>query len=112
MRPPPRRVTVGPVRYKVRQDAEAVLAAQRSEGNEALLGHCDAQRLIIVVDDALAAGAQREILLHELLHALTLALAMQDELGEKAEELIVARLAPALLDLLRRNPKLVRWLCA
>jgi hypothetical protein len=57
-------------------------------------------------------GAQREILLHEILHALLATSGVASEMGEKREEGLVRALSPWLLDLLQRNPRLVSYLTA
>lgn len=51
----------------------------------------------------------RDTMLHEVLHTCTRMVGLDEELGDKTEEQVVARLT-ALLDVLRRNPKLVSFL--
>lgn len=50
----------------------------------------------------------RETLLHEILHACALVAGVDD--SDPDEERIVRALAPTLLDVLQRNPRLVRYL--
>lgn len=53
---------------------------------------------------------QQDSLLHEVLHALTDLTGVAYEIGGAEDEKLVRRLAPALLDVLRRNPALLRYL--
>jgi len=45
-----------------------------------------------------------------VLHCLAVQTDLSSDWGKEREEEVVARLSPALFDLLRRNPKLVRFL--
>lgn len=104
----PESIDVGPFTYTVVTDELDVLRTCVSEHKE-LLGFHDEKALRIVVDPSQAPGQQRDTLLHELLHAV--AAMTGADLGDN-EEKVVRRLSPALLDLLRRNPNLVRFLTA
>lgn len=106
---PPDRVCVGPHRYRVRFNTDAVAAASLEHGAR-LLGRCDTEACTIVVDPRLAGTMQRETLTHEVLHACMDVIGAGDDLGHDTEERVVRRLAPVLLDVLRRNPGLVSWL--
>lgn len=55
-------------------------------------------------------AAVAETLLHEILHCVTESAGINAELGEAEEEKLVRRVAPLLLDVLRRNPDLVAYL--
>lgn len=81
------------------------------------LGHCDRsrQRITLRGPDGLAEDAARAVLLHEVLHAIIGTgrippFHTDGGHGHDSEEIIVASLAPLLLDTLRDNPDLVRAL--
>lgn len=101
----PRHVDVGPYRYKVVLD-RAAIDRKSVEFEHALDGKFDLVGQTITLSPELGFDGLRDTLLHELLHALLVTL----ELDGKKEERIVLALAPLLLDTLRRNPKLVRFL--
>jgi hypothetical protein len=106
--PMPSSVVVGPYVYAVVAD-RALVDRASIEGKEVELGECDHKRQRILIDPDLGPDATAEVLLHEVLHALTYATDLDRDLGEN-EEPTVARLAFAMLDLLRRNPQLVTFL--
>jgi hypothetical protein len=106
----PKRVQVGPHRYRLVIDADAMNRASAEHGTR-LLGRCDNEQLLIVVDPRQAPSQQRETVVHELLHAACdLAGLSEDALADDVEERVVRRLAPVLLQVLVDNPKLVAWL--
>lgn len=101
----PAHILVGPAVFTVSTDEVDLLRAA-NEMHFDLLGHCDPRRSRITINPEQSSHRMRATLLHECLHAVfeQLGLAGDDE------EATVARLAPALLDLLRRNPDLVTFL--
>ncbi len=105
--PIPPELTVGPHTYTVRTDTEAAHRT-RSEGR---LAHTHIDQLLIELDPDRPPSTIAESLLHETLHACwhQAQLNTQDALQEH-EEHVVTMLAPSLLDVLRRNPGLVRYL--
>lgn len=105
----PPTLKVGALEYRLTDDPVELL--QRCRANsEDLLGHCDRRQLVINIDDSQAPGQRRDSLLHEALHGVTDIVGLAAEWGGEREETIVARLTPALLALLRDNPKLVAYL--
>ncbi len=79
------------------------------------MGHCDRQRLVISLrgPDGMADDKAREVLLHEVLHAIIGTARIPPfhattEADDDLEEKIVSMLAPLLLHTLRENPGLVR----
>lgn len=90
--------------HKATHDAEAAEAA------EAILGITDTDKLTISVRPSLPRSLKAQTLLHEVLHTLTHLTGLEKELGEKKEEAVVTRLAPALLAVLIDNPKLVAYI--
>lgn len=104
---PPRHVDVGPYRYRIVVGTAAIDRKSVEMGSE-LVGKYDGVAQTITLDPTLRFDGVRDTLLHELLHALLVPL----ELDDKEEERIIQQLSPALLDLLRRNPKLARYLLA
>lgn len=103
----PRRVEVGPFRFRVRWSRKATHAAACADG-DLVLGSCSHRTETITVDPDQTPGMQRDTLLHECLHAVLGNSGAQ--LEDDEEERLVRTLSPLLLDLLRRNPTLVRFL--
>jgi hypothetical protein len=106
---PPKRIKVGPVSYELSSSRAEINEASVSE-KVSLIGYADHSLLKIILHPDMAAGRKREVLLHETLHCLTTLAGINAELDEDDEEKFVNRLAPVLLDLLRRNPRLVGYL--
>lgn len=107
----PPTITVGPLTYTVALDATAIHVASIGNGSP-LMGSCDYAKQSIALDPTLAADALATTLLHEVLHAVTEMTGYRDTLGPDKDEELVNRLAPPLLDVLRRNPSLVAFLVA
>lgn len=103
----PKRLRVGPYSYTVANDADTANRVCR-EREADLLGHTDSRALLIMVEPDQAPGQARDTILHEALHALMSLGNVYDD--PKREEEVVSQLSPLLLDLLRRNPKLVAFL--
>ena len=96
---PPKRVVIGPFSYQVVVDADRLPAD--------LYGQCDKGKHVIALHPDQSDPRLRATLVHELLHALCDLTGLDDD---KTEERIVTVLAPALLAVLRDNPRLVGWL--
>ncbi len=107
----PKRIQVGPFTYTVVVDKAAMDALCRA-GRTELLGRCDEAQLTIHVEPDQADGQKRDTVLHETLHALVASTGLAEQLDGDLEELIVRALSTAVLDTLRRNPKLVAFLLA
>lgn len=103
----PKAVQVGPHRYKLQIGRDAIAKASHADG-ATLMGWTDKAAHRIAVDPDQSLSSQRDTVLHECLHAI--AESVHIGLTPDDEEALVRRLAPALLDLLRRNPKLTAWL--
>jgi hypothetical protein len=103
---PPNSVVIGPYRYEVSVD-EAAINAHSVNVQEECIGRVDRWDQTIVIRPGLGADVERESVLHELLHVVTrvVGLGQHDN-----EERFVTAMAPTLLDALRRNPRLVRYL--
>lgn len=109
--PHPTKLKVGPFTYLVTSSQAAIDAACRTEGAD-LFGHTDFATLRIAIAPDTHPARQQETLLHEVLHTLTRQAGIVNELSATDEERLVTRLAPILLDTLRRNPTLVAYLTA
>lgn len=105
---PPTSVTIGPHRYKVVADVNAINAI--SANSDRHVGQCDTEKLVITVDPSLAPTQLAETLLHEVLHGAFSLIGACDVLTFDEEESVVRRLSPVLLDALRANQKAVLWL--
>lgn len=109
---PPTSVQVGHVRYAV------VLDGQFLDDADTVHGLCSIKHQRIVLHPEQGADQLRESTLHELMHAII----RGNGLGELSEgdavldpareERVIASVAPILLDMLRRNPRLVAYLTA
>ena len=112
MREIPKTVQVGPYNYTIHVDADAVVTMneefQDSEGCPVgTVGMTDPVRLVILMDPVMPDTAMRATLLHELFHAVS----DLCDLGDAAvEEDWATRGAPALLDVLVRNPEVTAYL--
>lgn len=104
----PRSLLIGGGRWRVRWSAEAIRAMFPDE--EPLpAGGCDAAEQTLAVDPLpRAPHLEREVLLHELLHACLSNSSVT--LDYEQEERLVAVVSPRLLAALRDNPALVRYL--
>lgn len=106
----PSKVQVGPFTYTVSSN-EAEMAAAVREDRKEMFGRTDHVALHIILEPSQSEARMRDTVLHEVLHTLTTLTGLDIELGQD-EEGAVNRLAPALLDVLRRNPALVDYLTA
>lgn len=105
---PPKAVQVGPYRYTVKVDGDAVAAFSRTTQRRAS-GYSDHEAQAIYLHPDLGPDARAETLLHECLHAILCGPVLSAQDLEEDERLIT-ELGYALLDLLRRNPELVAYL--
>jgi len=68
-------------------------------------GQCESGKCLITVDPSQHAEQQRDTLLHEILHALD----HESDTGLRERQIRVQ--ATMLLQFMRANPEVVRWLC-
>ena len=105
---PPSKVHVGQRTYTINLDDTGRLRERDSSGET----YNDLRQ--ITVSGHLPPEPMREVVVHELLHALTEYTGLHHDLEDSSvtvsDEQMVGRLAPALVDLLRGNPTLVAWL--
>lgn len=103
----PKTVKLGPYNIEVRYDRQAMAAASTT-------GAYLADLSTVLLGDNNSADVERDSLLHELLHAIWkqsgLHLEYPDDETDSKGEAMIQLLAPRLLELLRRNPTLVRYL--
>lgn len=104
-------ITVGAARYAVIVDDAAITKAALEMGcvGGKLCGHHNQAELKITLHPNQPPDGARDSLLHELIHALAAQTDVNRDWGD-LEEGFVSRLTPALLDVLRRNPRLVQFL--
>ena len=104
----PKQLIIGPFKFDVLLDENACNRDAIESGagghNFGLMRPLE-QR--IYVNPRQGEDMARDTLLHEVLHALLIAVGLDGE----TEERIVAPLATGLLDALQRNPELVEYLC-
>lgn len=106
---PPKYVHIGPFRYQILVDQSKCDRASVEQGQNQL-GECDAETGTILISPKLGPVQKAETVLHEILHALTDMTGVAAQLTSDTEEIVVRSLSPALLDLIKRNPSLVRFL--
>lgn len=99
----PAHVRVGPHRYKVK-------VAQPSGLDHDSYGCTDIGRTTITLAPGMSGSQQRATFLHEALHAMLSLTGWDHRLGTKREEQLVRSLEPVLLEFLRDNREVVRWL--
>lgn len=104
---PPETVEVAPFEVTVRFDRDAANAAGAN-------GIWLSDTATIVLQEGNHPLVERDVVLHECLHAVwtqtPLDTEFPDEAADSPGERIIACLAPRLLHLLRANPALVRYL--
>lgn len=109
----PSEVVVGPYRFRLVFDAEAV-DAENDDPKVTLFGTVLERSGMILVRDDVPERSIRETLLHELLHACYIVtgnpLHYRTPTGVDGEELAVASLSPTLLQTLRANPDVASYL--
>jgi hypothetical protein len=106
---PPATIQIGPHTYKlILSDARVV---RLGDDTDASFGECDTKHTTITVDPNQAPTMLRDTVIHELLHACMSLIGVTEDPGvdRDAEERIVLRLAPVLLQLVRQR-KLIEWL--
>jgi len=96
----PPTITIGPHTYSV-EVCDDIPGA--------LIGETNSMQLTIRLHSDMPESVTAETLLHECLHGIWDLTPLRD-FDDSVEESVVAALAPPLLDLLRRNPKLVALL--
>jgi len=112
MAPIPSAVKVGPIVYSVFVGGEEWEQAHLRDQTPGLLGLTESERAQITLPDSLAPGPEREVVLHEVLHAIyqvggnMIERVERDQLEEDSIRLI----SPGLLGVLRENPDLVAYL--
>lgn len=102
MRIPPK-IRIGPHPYNVRRVPAAVL--KDKDGNH-LFGDTDVDTLTIRLCKRMRKSKSQEVVTHEVLHGCCDGL----DVPQKVEEKVVAKIAPALLQVLQDNPELVKYL--
>lgn len=118
--PMPRRLKVGARPYIVKTQRNLTIHASDAvyvqeewvhEDMLQLRGMHDAEELVIVLESGMPLALTQETYLHEALHAVVKSAYLNDLLIEgQAEEALVKRLTPAMLQLLQDNPKFVSFL--
>lgn len=100
----PSSVKIGAMRFAVRR------APHLAElGKEAITS---ARTQEVLVQPGQAPSYERDTILHEILHAVIAETGLRAWFSDQdKEEEMVLVLAPALLEVLRENPALVRYLC-
>lgn len=120
----PRSLRIGHMRYAITRTVKPWMrrditdggkgpACPNDPGNDQTIltrGVCWPTNGLIYVEARLRPHAAREVLLHEALHACWVASNLHRTSAAPREEQVVGSLAPILLEVLRNNPALVRYL--
>jgi hypothetical protein len=64
----------------------------------------------VMIDASLPESQKQDTLLHEILHAIWYEMGIHNEDKNEVEETVITRMATGLLNVLRANPHLVRYL--
>jgi len=100
----PKKVIIGPFDYEIQCNE----VARASLGSD--FGETDTEMCQIRINPERPDQIQREVLLHETLHACMNVACLDLELGEELEEKVVRRLTPILMTVMLRNPSWVKAL--
>lgn len=103
---PPQKVKITPYTYTVRWDKVAQAALNAASFNGQTLN----DSLELLIANNLPPGTERDIVLHECLHALWSQTDLAKRIDHEGEESVIWSLTPRLLGLLRDNPALVAYL--
>jgi hypothetical protein len=106
----PKRIEVGPYIVKVVNDDDAMKIARSDWEQPDAIGLYESMGQTIFVHPEVSPEVEREVLLHEVLHAIFYATSLHNTYNSEQEEQIVSAYSVILLDTLKRNPKLVRYI--
>lgn len=106
----PDSIKIGPHFYTVDTDQASIHAESFKEG-QPLDGHIIHDQLKITISDDNAGTYRADVLLHEVLHGVIVAIARKEQIGIE-EESFVRALSTALLAVMRDNPEFVNFLMA
>jgi hypothetical protein len=105
----PASVIVGPYRYTISVDHEAMeRLISRGEAGGGNAGTVNHHKLQITIDGDMAASMIADTLLHEIMHCCYRVSGLSR--GKVTEEKAIEHMTPVLLDTLRRNPAVARYL--
>lgn len=110
---PPRKVKVGPLRFRIIVDQGAIEQCQARAGvADPIVGYCHPSAETIYLSPNQSPRTMRATLVHELFHALSFSTGMyqQYEARKVSEEDAIGGFDTGWLGVLRDNPKLVAWL--
>jgi hypothetical protein len=99
---PPREVKILNLRYELLKGSEEMM-----DGTDNY-GWCDYVRQRIVYDGRCKSDSLREVILHEIIHALNNQMQLKNTSPD--DEAIAHRLAAGLMTIFVDNPELVDWL--
>lgn len=103
----PVHIDLGAHRFEVRSDPETARLLTEEGSN----GDSRADRLIIRIDPDRPPSSVAQTLLHELMHCMWAHGALKEAgFDNDQQEQIICGLAPPMLEVLRRNPALVKLL--
>jgi hypothetical protein len=105
------KIQVGPHNFSVEFNEDAINRLSLDRQND-LIGHLERRSQTITIRPGLGVDLSAETLLHEVLHACFGMVGLSGIDERLTEEDVIERLSPILLDTLRRNPHLVRFLLA
>lgn len=105
----PETVWIGPFQFHIYFDHVKLAVQTSNDQVVAAVGASNSDRLEIMIDDRLPVSRQKDVLIHELFHAIWSFAALRNA-GELTEELVVDAMSAPWLHVLRVNPDLVAFL--
>lgn len=98
-------------RYTITDNAKEFEKWIKENGDPGVRGFCCHASQKIIIDPRAPLSLKRDILLHEIHHAVWVACGMAiNDMTGLDHETIVSRETPILLDVLRRNPDVTQYL--
>ncbi len=106
----PKRVKIGPFVFTIEFNESAVTRAAKDREDEGpYYGVTSFEKLLIAISPSLT-PIEREVLMHEVLHGICSVSGLGAKLKGDEEETIVSAISPYLLDTLRENKTVTRFL--
>jgi hypothetical protein len=117
--PRPSSIRVLGQRYKIDYsiDPKELLIWGEEDGEENKIGaqmagksNHSTQEIVVRGEPAVSHDSERDTLLHEALHAVFALTNLDQEMSDHKQELMVSRLTPAILLLMKDNPEFISYL--
>lgn len=110
MTPIPKRINIGPYGVEVFCDEDKMHGERVKNEVVEAVGFCSTDTQEIFLDPNQGSDSMADTLLHEVLHYIFYITGGTNEFGNENEEKMIMHISSTLLDTLRRNPKMTRYL--